>query len=225
MATYTKDKDVETQLEDDPEARETLREVFGNTARWPKGFKGFSADVKVNLNGKEEEGTVTVTGPKGIETSIKDEKLKEFVTENLASIAMHRGPRTFDESDGKYKLVFGDDGKHPLGRKVVMGGDGMSSYYRVKDGRIQQINRKTPRVSFSINIEESVKTQDDKFLTKAYTVYYFNPENGSLKDAESYTDNYTRVGEADLPEYRRIINCEKGEVITSVMTLSGHKLL
>ena len=178
MASYTKEKDVETELEEDPKARETLRQVFGNTARWPTGFKGFTADVTVNIQGKEENGTVTVTGPKGIETSIKDEKLKEFVTENLASIAMHRGPRTFDESDGKYKLVFGDDGKHPLGQSIVMGGDGMSSFYRVKDGRIQQINRKTPRFSFSINIEESIKNCDGKFLTKAYTVYYFNPEDG-----------------------------------------------
>ena len=225
MATYTKEKDVESELEEDPKARETLREVFGNTARWPQGFKGFTADVTVNIHGKEEVGTVTVTGPKDIETSIKDEKLKEFVTENLASIAMHRGPRSFDESDGKYKLVFGDEGTHPLGRSIIMGGDGMSSYYRVKDGRIQQINRKTPRMAFSINIEESVKNSEDKFLTKAYTVYYFHPEDGKLKDAESYTDKYTRVGEADLPEFRRIINSEEGEVITSTMTLSGHKLL
>ena len=225
MASYTKEKDVETELKEDPKARETLREVFNNPARWPQGLKGFTASVTVNLNGKEEEGTVTVKGPKDIETSIKEEDLKGFLTENMASIAMHRGPRTFDESDGKYKLIFGDDGKHPLGRSIVMGGDGMSSFYRVKDGRIHQINRKTPRMAFSINIEESVKTQDDKFLTKAYTVYYFNPEDGKLKDAESYTDNYVRIGEADLPEYRRIINSDNGEVITSAMTLSGHKLL
>ena len=139
MASYTKEKDVETQLEEDPKARETLRQIFSNTARWPQGFKGFTADVTVNVNGKEENGAVTVKGPKEIDTSIKDEKLKEFVSENLASIAMHRGPRTFEESDGKYKLAFGDDGKHPLGQSIVMGGDGMSSYYRVKDGRIQQM--------------------------------------------------------------------------------------
>jgi hypothetical protein len=47
MATYTKEKDVESELEEDPKARETLREVFGNTARWPQGFKGFTADVTV----------------------------------------------------------------------------------------------------------------------------------------------------------------------------------
>ncbi len=225
MATYTKEKDVETTLSDDADAREALREVFGNTARWPAGFPGFTADVTVNIDGKSETGTVTVKNAKDIETSIADEAAKEFLNENLASIAMHRGPRSFEESDGKYKLVFGDEGTHPLGRSVVMGGDGMSSFYRIKGGRIQQINRKTPRFSFSINIEESVKNPDGKFLTHKYTVYYFNPENNSLKDVESYTDDYVRVGDADLPGVRRIINSEKGEISVKSMTFSNHKIL
>jgi hypothetical protein len=225
MATYTKDKDVETTLEDDSEAREAMQEVFSNTARWPLSFGGFTADVIANINGEEQKGTVTVKGSKDIEISIQEEKAKSFLNENLASIAMHRGPRSFEESDGKYKLVFGDDGTHPLGRKLVMGGDGMSSFYRIKNGRIQQINRQTPRFSFSINIEESKKNQDGKFLTRKYSVFYFNPETKDLKDVESYTDEYTRVGEADLPEMRRIINCEEGSISVSTMTLSNHKLL
>ncbi|MZH02666.1 MAG: DUF3386 family protein, partial [Nitrospinae bacterium] len=179
----------------------------------------------VNINGDEQRGTVTVKGPKDIEISIQEENAKSFLNENLASIAMHRGPRSFEESDGKYKLIFGDDGTHPLGRKLIMGGDGMSSFYRIKDGRIQQINRQTPRFSFSINIEESRKNQDGKFLTHKYSVFYFNPETKGLKDVESYTDEYTRVGEADLPEQRRIINCEEGAVTVSTMTLNNHKLL
>ena len=225
MATYTKEKDVETGLEDDPEARKAMREVFLNTARWPKGFGGFSANVVTNINGEVQRGTVTVKNAKEVETTIEDEKAKSFLNENLASIAMHRGPRSFEESDGKYKLVFGDDGSHPLGRKLVMGGDGMSSFYQIKGGRIHQINRQTPRFSFSINVEESKKNQDGKFLTRKYSVFYFNPETKGLKDVESYTDEYKRVGEADLPEMRRIINCEEGAISVSTMTLSNHKLL
>ena len=224
MATYTKEKDVETALEDDAGARKVMQEVFSNTARWPAGFGGFTAEVVANINGEEQKGMVTVKSPKEIEMDISDEKARGFLKENLASIAMHRGPRSFEESDGKYKLNFGDDGMHPLGRKLVMGGDGMSSFYRIKDGRIQQINRQTPRFSFSINIEESRKNQDGKFLTHKYSVFYFNPERG-LKDVESYTDEYARVGEADLPEMRRIINCEEGVVSVSTMTLTNHKLL
>lgn len=225
MATYTKEKDIAAAQEDNADARAALKEVFGNTARWPAGFSGFTAGVVVNVNGKEAQGTVTAKNVKEIETTIQDEKAKGFLVENMTSIVSHRGPRTFEQSDGKYKLAFGDEGTHPLGRIVVMGGDGMSSFYRIKDGRIQQINRKTPRMAFTINIEESVKNPDDKYLTHKYTVYYFNPENGSIKDVESYTDDYTRVGDVDLPRYRRIINSEDGEIQVNSMTLSNHKTL
>lgn len=225
MATYEKEADVATTEEDDPQARAAMQEVFGNTARWDAGFSGFTADITVNLNGQDFKGTVTVKGPKEIETTIDDEKAKGFLNENLASIAMHRGPRSFEESDGKYKIQFGDDGTHPLGRKIIFGGDGMSSYYRIKDGRIQQINRQTPRMAFSINIEESMKNQEGKFLTKSYTVYYFNVETKALKDVESYTDQYTRVGDFDLPETRRIIHTENDWVSVDSMTLSNHKMM
>ena len=225
MATYTKEQDVETTQEDDPKAREILREVFGNTARWNADFKGFTADINVNISGEEETGTVTVKNAKEIETTLQGKAAKEFASENLASIAMHRGPRSFEESDGKYKLTFGDDGTHPLGRSIIMGGDSMGSFYRVKDGRIQQINRKTPRFSFSINIEESVKNAEDKYLTRKYSVFYFNPESNTLKNVESYTDRYARVDGYDLPEQRRIIDCQEGNVVVSTMILSNHKML
>lgn len=225
MATYTKEEDVETTQEDDTEARDALREVFGNTARWSADFNGFTAQATINIDGKEETCSVTVKGPKEVETDCVDGDAKEFLTKNLASIAMHRGPRSFEESDGKYKLRFMDDGTHPLGRAISMGGDGMSSFYRIKEGRIHQINRKTPRFSFTINIEESAKNADGKYLTRRYTVYYFNPEGSGLKDVESYTDEYTRVGQFDLPKYRRVINGEGGSIGVSSMSFSEHKLL
>jgi len=103
MATYTKEKDVATDAVEDPKAREAMSQVFSNTARWTVGFGGFTADVVVNINGEEETGTVTVKNAKEIETSIQGEKAKEFLTENMSSIASHRGPRSFEESDGKHK--------------------------------------------------------------------------------------------------------------------------
>ena len=66
MATYTKEKDVETDQVEDPEARSAMSNVFSNTARWTAGFGGFSADVVVNINGTEESGTVTVKNAKEI---------------------------------------------------------------------------------------------------------------------------------------------------------------
>ena len=212
---------------DDPKAREALRRAFDNTARWPQGFKGFTADLTVNINGKELRGPLTVKGPRDVLVQLSDGDVQKWVQDQLAMIAVHRGPRTFEESDGKYTLTMEEDG-HPLGVRLDI--HGSHSFYRLKDNRITQINRTMSHpgmapFAFTINVEESAVTQDKRYLTTKYTVYYFSPDDGKLKNVESFTDTHVRVGAADLPATRRIIAFENGSVIVKSLTLTGHQLL
>ena len=101
----------------------------------------------------------------------------------------------------------------------------MQSFYRIKDNRITQINRKMPHVAFTINVEESSTTQDQKQLTTKYTVYYFAPQDAKLRNVESFTDAHVRVGASDLPATRRIISYENGAVLVRTLTFTNHKLL
>ena len=227
MDTHTLEQPA---IADDPKAREALRRAFENTARWPQGFKGFSADLTVNINGKEFQGTVTVKGSQDVSVQLGDPEVQKWVKEQLGMIAVHRGPRTFEQSDGKYTLTMEDDG-HPLGVKLDI--HGSHSHYRLKDGRITQINRTMSHPShpnmaplaFTINVEDSAITQDGKNLTTKYTVYYFSPEDGKLKNVESFTDTHARVGGADLPATRRIIAFEQGGVVVKSLALARHQLL
>ena len=217
----------QTAVADDPQAREALRRAFENTARWPQGFKGFTADLTVNINGKELHGPVTVKGPREVSVQLGDEGIQKWAQDQLAMIAVHRGPRTFEESDGKYSLTMQDDG-HPLGTRLDI--HGSHSFYRLKDNRITQINRTMSHpgmapFAFTINVEDSAVTQDKKYLTTKYTVYYFSPEDAKLKNVESFTDTHVRVGAADLPATRRIIAFENGRVIVKSLTMTGHRLL
>ena len=216
-----------TSVADDPKAREALRRAFENTARWPKDFKGFTAELTVNINGKEFHGPITVKGPGEVSVQLADGDVQKWAQDQLAMIAVHRGPRTFEESDGKYTLTMEDDG-HPLGARLDI--HGSRSFYRLKDNRITQINRtmshpKMAPFAFTINVEESVVTQDKKNLTTRYTVYYFSPEDGTLKNVESFTDTHVRLGSSDLPATRRIIAFENGSVVVKNMTWTRHQLL
>jgi hypothetical protein len=220
-------KQEETTVADDPKARELLRQAFEKTARWQKDFKGFTADLTVNVNGKEVSGPVTVKGPREVSVQLGDGDLQKWAQEQLGMIAVHRGPRSFEESDGKYSLTMEEDG-HPFGTKLNI--HGSHSFYRLKDNRMTQINRKmahpgmTP-IAFTINVEESAITQDQKNLTTKYTVYYYSPTDGKLTNVESFTDSHVRVGSSDLPATRRIISYENGEVIVKTLTVTNHKLL
>ena len=217
----------QTATADDPKAREALRRAFENTARWPQGFKGFTANLTVNINGKEFHGPVTVKGPREVSVQLGADEIQKWAQDQLAMIAVHRGPRTFEESDGKYTLTMNDDG-HPLGTRLDI--HGSHSFYRLKDDRITQINRTMSHpgmapFAFTINVEDSAVTQDKKYLTTKYTVYYFSPDDAKLKNVESFTDTHVRVGAADLPATRRIIAFENGGVIVKSLTMTGHQLL
>ena len=64
-----------TDAQDEPEARELLRRAFEKTARWPADFKGFTADLTVNVDGKEITGLETFTS---LNPSKKTEAIGQF---------------------------------------------------------------------------------------------------------------------------------------------------
>ncbi|MGC4095495.1 MAG: DUF3386 family protein [Nitrospira sp.] len=220
-------KQESSPVTDDPQARDLLRRAFEGTARWPKDFKGFTADLTVNVSGKETNGPVTVKSPREVSVQLSDSETQKWAQEQLGMIAVHRGPRSFEESDGKYSLTKEEDG-HPFGTKLHI--HGSNSFYRIKDNRITQINRKMAHpgmnpFAFTINVEESSVTQDQKHLTTKYTVYYYSPTDGKLTNVESFTDTHVRVGSSDLPATRRIITYEGGQVVVKNLTFKNHKLL
>lgn len=212
---------------DDPRARDLLRRAFEATARWPNTFQGFTAGLTVNVNGKETAGSVIVKGPREVSVQLGGGDIQKWAQEQLGMIAVHRGPRSFDESDGKYALTMEEDG-HPLGVKLTI--HGSNSYYRLKDNRITQINRKMAHpgmnpFAFTINVEESAVTQDQKNLTTKYTVYYYSPTDGTLTNVESFTDTHIRIGACDLPATRRIITYEGKQVVVKYLNFTNHSLL
>lgn len=224
METYTREQQ-KSDVQDDQRARALLKQAFEKTARWQPDFKGFSADLTVNLNGAQVQGMVVVKSPKEITVSLPDPDVQKWAEGQIGMIAVHRAPRSFEESDGKYALTLGEDAEHPFGPKLVIHGDGMHSFYRIKGDRITQINRKMPHMGFTINVEDSAVTQEGKFLTTRYTVYYFSPKDSTLTNVESFTDTHTRVGASDLPATRRIISYEKGEIVVKSLTFTNHKML
>jgi Protein of unknown function (DUF3386) len=212
---------------DDPRARDLLRRAFEATARWPKDFQGFTADLTVNVNGNETNGSVLVKSPREVSVQLSDGDIQKWAQEQLGMIAVHRGPRSFDEADGKYTLTMEEDG-HPLGVKVTI--HGSNSYYRLKDNRITQIKRKMAHpgmnpFAFTINVEESAVTKDQKNLTTKYTVYYYSPTDGTLTNVESFTDTHIRIGACDLPATRRIITYEGKQVVVKYLNFTNHSLL
>ena len=222
METYTRQTGQAVAVQDDPEARELLHRAFDRTSRWRADFAGFTAALVVNDNGAEHRGRVQVTLPRSVDVTVAEPELQQWAQQQLAMMVGHRGYRAFDQADGKYTLTLGPQEAHPLGRLVYIHGDGMNSRYRVRDERICQIQRSMERVKFTINIEDTMTTRDDKVLTTRFTVYYFAPSTGQLTQVESFVDDYCEVGGIVLPRARRVTFADNGEARVREVILSEH---
>ncbi len=224
METYSRQTAQAVAVQDDPNARELLHRAFDRTSRWGADFVGFTAALIAHDNGVEHRGTVQVTMPRSVDVTIAEPNLQQWAQQQLAMMAGHRAYRAFDQADGKYVLTLGPEEAHPLGRLVYIHGDGMSSRYRVRDERICQIQRSMERVKFTINIEDTITTRDDKVLTTRFTVYYFAPGTGQLTQVESFADDYCEVGGIVLPKVRRVTFADNGEARVRELVLSEHVL-
>jgi len=225
MQSHPHNSTPPTTIPDDPAARDLLRGAFEKTVRWPKAFGGFSANLRCEEGGSVSSGRVTLRSARDVTVELDNEDHKKWAEGQIGMMAVHRGPRSFEESDGKYSLTLGEEDHHPLGRLVLIHGDGMNSRYRIMDQRIRQINRSMERVKFTINVDESLITPEGKALTTRYTVFYFSPGDGSLRQVESYIDEHAVVDGIYLPGTRRASFNENGNVVTRLLRFENHKLL
>lgn len=210
---------------DEVNARDVLRRAFESTYRWSPEFKGFAARLSVWEAGKRTDGDVRVELPDVVTVSLSDDETRKWAEGQIGMMAVHRGHRAFDQADGRHTLTLGEDDGHPLGRLLLLHGDGMNSRYRVLADQIRQINRSMGPVRFTINVEDSAATTDGRRLTTRYTVYYFNPQDGAIKQVDSITDVHAVVNGVYLPGTRRVIGAENGAVRVRMMEFSGQQLL
>jgi len=227
MALYER-KEEKTDVQDDPAAKALLNQAFETTSRWKKDFPGFSATLTCNDNGVVYKGDVRIKSRSDITVNMElpEEKqsLKKWIDDEVGMITSHRAWRTFEDADGKHAVTFGATDDHPLGKEILIHGDGMASRYRIKDDRIRQISRTTPRMSFTINIEDVMTTEDGKSLTTQYVVFYFSGD-GKLVDVDSFTEKPCLFEGNYLPGTRRVISTEDGAAVVRILEFKDHQLL
>ena len=227
MALYER-KEEKTDVQDDPAAKALLHQAFKKTSRWKQDFPGFTANLTCNDNGVIYKGNVRIQSRNDITVNMElpegKEALKKWIDDEVGMITAHRAWRAFEDADGKHAVTFGTSDDHPLGREILIHGDGMASRYRIKDERIRQISRTTPRMSFTINIEEVMTTEDNKSLTTQYVVFYFSKDK-KLIDVDSFTENPCLFEGNYLPGSRRVISTEDGAAVVRILEFKDHKLL
>ncbi len=216
---------------DDPAARRLVQEAHGRMYRWPAHFPGYRAKLSLNDEGRVYRGRMSLVPRE--ETTVELDgagaALQEWVRERLWTQGMHLAYSTFEDGDGKYVLSFDpeDDLRvpHPRGRRVLLTGGRLDSWYRIKDGQYTQIGRITPMTERRVNtIERCDHAPDGKQYSSHYVMTHFSLDGQSVIGMESYVNEYTDAKGIWLPLRRRVSFGERGLAKTRMIELSEYEV-
>jgi len=212
------------------EAHARLRAAHEKGYRFPEGFLGFEGDVAVTVASDADvshlKGRVTIGGPRAIEVKTDDDPATaQWVRQELASMAGHRWPTSYEAGDGRYELTIGEDDGHPLGVLLTFANDPFSSSYRLIGDRISQVARAMGAIRFTITMLRHIETSDGRTLPAEFTVSYWNTEENRLTRVDAYQDVYAEVDGVLVPASRTVVTAEDGGFTTRALTLSDVVLL
>ncbi len=210
----------------DPRAHGLLQAAHEAGYRFPADIAGFAADIEVSVNGDARRGPITLRSPRDLDLVLDaDEATLDWVRHEIGSMAGHRWPTPYAESDGRWTLTINNEAGHPLGQLIEVHDDPFDSSYRLRDGRIAQINRQMGPTRFSINIHEHTRTVDGRTLPRSFTVVFWDTEQGRLTRTDVYQDRYVDIDGVYLPSQRRILRAEDSGISVHELALTNHARL
>jgi hypothetical protein len=203
------------------EALRLLEEAYARRHFYGADFPGFEAELTCVFGGGELKGKVVVRSQAEIDVDLPEPAARFWVLEQLSIILSHRlRPPALDPK----LLLADDDTAHPLGRRISVR-DRFDTAYRVRDGRIREVERNTPPLKFVVAILDHEKLPDGKEVPRHFTASYFDADSGKLLRTFVFQDAYEMVGKYALPRRRLAIGTSDDGLHAVEFELSGHKLL
>lgn len=219
-------------IQDDALARQLLHDTQERMYKWPTTFAGFQATLCVYEDDCVWHGEVTVRPHQPASVHLDAEPGRQaWVQEGFTTQAMHFTTRPFEAGDGRYTITFDpqESGscQHPRGRRVLLHGGPLTSWYRISALRYNQIGRTAPDGSRRINTIERYDTAPDgRLYATHYVLAHFRAQGAPLAGLSSYVNEFVALQPDLLLPTRRTIWQVEGAVPSSrMLTLSAHRLL
>lgn len=203
-------------------ASDLLLQARQNRAVW-EDFPGMTADVRMHVDHQAESGRITIAANGDISLQGIDQVATPFVMQQLESLVMHRMPGSqIDDEGAEFEQ---EDGKHALGRLLVLDDQRMGSVYRVHDDVITEVNRVMGKQRFTISVLDVEHNRDGKYLPHVFTVSFWDVDSGALNSSLTYYHQWQRLGAFDLPSLLTIVRAGKDERTVVRVEFSNLELL
>lgn len=205
-----------------PTAAELMRRAHFGRAMW-SDFPGFRADVVLTVDGETQKGTFQLDAKGEAKLVLEGNAKAEWAERTLRSVVGHRFATDHYESD----VEFADDEvNHPLGRLIKSTNPDEKSLWRVKGDVLTEVHRFGPESHFVITVGSVHRNAEGAHLPQNFTVVTWKNGTGELITSRQVYNEWTRVGEYDLPVRLVAINNKPGgERRVEQIQLSGLQLL
>ncbi len=199
-------------------AYDYMLEAHNARAVW-HDFPGFTAKVVVSTDGNSHVGKITVKEGLEYELEIDDAARKPWVKSKLRSVISHRGPSEMSDKGYSFAQSSSD------GPGVLIAQNDGSGVFRLVDGTIRDVLRKSETHWFEITNLDQFKTPEGTFLPKMSAVVYRDPASGDIQSQRSNLFTWTKVGGFFLPKRTLTIEVgDAGERTMRELKFSDHKL-
>jgi len=203
----------------DPVAWNALRDTRETRYYLPANCAGFSADLTINDNGQVSQAILNYDVGTGADLRITSgiaESKQPWALEMVLNMIGHRRRPAFEEKDGRFPITFAAEDNSPNGRGVLLNDPARSSY-RIRNGRVTEVDRTVGDHHFVISIMEELLAEQGRYLPRHFTVTYFDAQTDDVRRTETFTDEYKLIDGVWLPASRRVFKAEHGHVITRII--------
>lgn len=200
----------------DPRAAALMARAHETRYVWGTDITGAAGKFRWTLDGRSGEGAFTADFKKrrgGVQVTVEsaDSDAKQKVEQHVRSLIMHRAPQPA-RPETAFVIVVEDEERGPL---IMPLGDAMHSTYRVKDGKLVQVNRTAHGSRFTIDVQAFEQLAEGRFHTTAYTVTMWDPDTGKRVGRNTFaTEGFHNVGGVYFPKREKVAFERDGKTST-----------
>jgi len=202
-------------------AESLMKQAHDGRAIWSK-FPGFTADISAGSDKQAAKGTLKVSATGDVILAFPNEAKTDWAGKTLKSVVGHR----LSEDGAIANVDFADDvADHPLGRLLKSKDASEHSLWRVKGDLMTEVHRAMGKTRFIISVVDVARTKEGKHLPRNFTVTTWDAANGAIVSTRQVYNEWTRVGDIDLPTRLLAINSKSdGTRTVEDLVLTNHKL-
>ena len=199
-------------------ATQLLQHSRENREVLSRDFPGFASELVVRLDGTVYRGTCRFRPPGDLEIEVPGGKVPDLVTRTVRSMLTHRVP---SDRTTAQAAAYGEPDEHSLGRKIVLA-DSYQSVYRIRDGRILQVDRRLSDFRRVLTVLETETADSGRYLPRHVFAVVLDKDDGGIREAWTYINRFQKVAGEYLPLSRHVIRSGGGAI--SALLIEWHNV-